>query len=175
VITLYVENGEAHDFPRVYFSGNKAEKAKEFKKGERVIVQGSLHTHLTTSKSHIPFVEQIVIGNSIDKLESSLSQVFGVDDGAVEFKNELLLSGLVSKVASRNGVTIVTILPDDESQLVQVESFVASTSKLFADCKFGAHICVKCELHTKRSERNGEVRFFQNAVVRWLNVDKPVI
>jgi hypothetical protein len=173
ILTMRVLNGSRVDYPHVFFYAPKDKKTEVIKQGEYALVIGYLHTRPALTKAGQPFVDQVVIGLTVAKAQSDVAQAFGLEQGMVDYKNEVLLSGIVGGITSKNNVTVISLMPDNENQLLQLESFVPRTDKMFADCKYGAHLCAKCELHTKRNEKDGKRWYFQNVVIRWTKVDVP--
>lgn len=167
IITLFV-SGIRNNFPQVIFMLSDRDKVSSFVEGDYVHINGVLKSRGIKedgTNSHNQFIR----GTEISKIVVNCDELERDEGGRIEYINSVLLNGEI--VLSTVGHNLVNILvrPDGEKFNVHLVKYTNDLDKTMEQCKVGYRISAQCEIQTVRKRIKGEMKFFENAVVKQLN------
>lgn len=162
IITLYVKNRRAN-LPQIVFTGRGRELLDGFKQGDYVSVSGVIKTRGERQDDgrilHTQFIkcEDISI---VDEPE---------DGSAFPYINEAIVDGTIVKSTVGNKMITLLVRPDGEKFNIWVFKYCEDPDAEIENFEVNSSISAQCEIQTSRKEINGEVKFFENVVIRDVN------
>lgn len=160
IVTLYIKGeGRRRNFPQVVFSGARRELVDGFVEGDFVKVDGVIKTRGERLEDGRILHHQFIRGEDMMLFSDATEDTF-------EFKNECSLVGKIKK--SKPDVNMVTLLvnPDDEKFNLWAFRYTDDVDSVLEDLAEDKVISAKCEMQTVRKEIRGEVKFFENLVIK---------
>ena len=171
IVTLFV-SGAKNNFPQIIFMVNERTKISSFTEGDYVHILGCLKTrgikNPNGTQSHCQFIR----GMEISKVNVvNCDELYREEEekGETEYINSVLLNGeIISSTKGHNLVNIV-VRPDGERFNVNITKYTNEPDKVLTQCQAGYRISVQCEIQTVRKIIRGEMKFFENIVIKQLN------
>lgn len=162
IITLYVR-GRRTNFPQVIFTGAGRGLLEGFKQGDYVNITGTLKTRGERQESGRILHSQFIKCTDIALAE----EVDNVDD--FQFINDIVVDGSIVK--SSVGEKMITLLvnPDGERFNIWVFKYCEDPEAEIGDFEPGSKISAQCEVQTSRKDIRGEIKFFENIVIKEAN------
>lgn len=162
ILTMYIR-GRRINFPQVVFTGKARELLEGFAEGDFVKITGSLKTRGERQESGRILHTQFIKGTDITLVDEP-------EEGAFPYVNEAILDGQIMRSSADHGMVTLLVRPDDEKFNVWVFKYDSDADKALEELKPDSKISAKCEVQTVRKEISGEVKFFENVVIKDINV-----
>lgn len=172
ILTLSTGNSTViPNYPKVVFFGELKTEADNYEKGDFVKVLGNIQSSKRNPEIKNQVLESI-FAEKIEGAKSSMKEKFGVEGRYIPFKNEFNLSGTVVAVdLSTENILNVTVRTDKNGR----PSFVRTTKFLNSgkaiDVSVGDFVYALGHIQTHKSEKNDEVKYFQNYVVSEFKIE----
>lgn len=164
VVTLYIKGENRRgNFPQVIFSNARRSLVDGFEEGDFVKIEGVLKTRGERLESGRILHHQFIRGEDIILFSD-------VDEKDFKYINECNLTGKI--VRAKEDVNMVTLLvhPDNENFNLWAFKYTPDTSIAMSEFQEGCSIDAVCEMQTVRKEIRGEVKFFENLVIKSASV-----
>lgn len=180
IVTLIVNGttnkGETVNFPQVKFTGQSREDVKNFKIGDYVNISGTMKVRSVTQKNGHNYFDQFIKGQMIYAAQTDMSDKFNQSlGGQYNNINEVLIKGEIKSTNTDHGLISVMIVPDDEKFRLWMTTYIHDKDSFLKKYIPGTRVCVKAEIQTTRREKNGEVRFFENLIIKYLDIDNEPV
>lgn len=158
IVTLYVK-GRKINFPQIVFTGKNKNLIDGFEKGDYVEIAGVFKTRGVRQEDDRILHMQFIRGEEISIIDN-------VEEGNEPYENDGSLTGeIVRAIEGRNMVSLL-VRPDGERFNLWAYKYVEDPSEFMDKFTVGSRISAKCEIQTARKEINGEVKFFENLVIK---------
>jgi hypothetical protein len=177
IVTLHLKGEKADENPSFFFIGNIRDTVKSFKEGDWVNIIGNICIRTMKDENGHNYFEQYARGNAIKKAENEMTILFGKEmRGKCNYKNLVLIEGIVLSCTERHNVLTFLVQPLDEKATLSVISYADKSQKSELSRKYckGTHVCIKCVFQTKTVMRDGSPRHFSDLVMKYCSVPKQL-
>lgn len=163
IVTMYIK-GRRINFPQVVFSGRDRDLLEGFKEGDYVRIDGMIKTRGDRQEDG-----RIIHNQFIRCSDISIADEPSEDEG-FEFVNEAVIDGTIVK--SMVGEKMITLLvnPDGEKFNIWMYKYCEDPDSEIGGFEPDSKISASCEIQTSRKTIRGEVKFFENVVIKEANV-----
>lgn len=158
IVTLFVR-GRRINFPQVIFTGKNRDLIDGFAEGDFVTVSGSLKTRGIRQENGRILHTQFIRGEEIVLADEP-------EDGKFQYENEAIINGEIVRAEASNNMITLLVRLDGEKFNVWVFNYIENAEDMLSEYPVGSVISAKCEIQTVRKEIRGEVKFFENVVVK---------
>jgi hypothetical protein len=115
IVTLYLKGERADENPSFFFIGNIRDTVKSFKEGDWVNITGKICIRTMKDENGHNYFEQFARGTAIKKAENEMTVLFGKEmRGQFNYKNLILIEGIVLSCTERHNVLTFLVQPLDE-------------------------------------------------------------
>ena len=171
IITLFVSSIR-NNFPQVIFMKNERDKISSFIEGDYVHIDGCIKTRSIKESNGTQSHCQFIRGMEISKVNVVNNDELYREEGEkkeIEYINSVLLNGeIVSSTLGHNLINIL-VRPDGEKFNINITKYTNEPKKALEQCQVGYRISAQCEIQTVRKIIKGEMKFFENIIVKQLN------
>ena len=171
---LTVNTGRATptpNYPKVVFFNSAKDEAAKYEVGDSVKVIGNIQS----TKKNPKIKNQMMIsifGESISAAETQFEKDFGIPGEYAPSINRFKLAGKVLEVdiPSKNIVRFtVHTIKNGHNSFVKLTYFSKDPASVISQHLPGSFVRVNGSIQTTRSEKNGEIRYFQSYVASELH------
>lgn len=163
IVTLYTR-GRRANLPQLVFTGRSRNLLDEFAEGDYVRISGSVKTRGERIGDEGRILHtQFLKGEEIEAVDY-------VDGEAFPYVNDVIINGEIIRATTDRSMVTLLVRPDDEKFNIWLFQYVENPDEAVLEFEVGSRISAQCEIQTVRKEIRGEVKFFENVVIKDANV-----
>lgn len=158
-ITLQTKIGERYFFPSFKFVGTKAAEPSKFKKGDLIIVEGSIRSFAKKQEDASHKFIQYNRGKSIEYAINDLLEAFGIkinDDNTYSDSNFFEIRGYIQDIRISDGCANILINPQYDNCSVWVKLKSDKPYSVLNDYPYGTFVDINGYLLTYRKKHQRE-------------------